>query len=82
MANLGIDDVHSSKLSRIQLIGANIFQLTEWVYKILSVVEATPTDTVLNDVIAVYTKCLNWYDNFFTLLTADAISTPSVLFVQ
>lgn len=80
-ADLGLD-AHSSKLSGIPLIGAKIYQLTEWVYKALSAPEATPTKVALSEVILVYTKCLKWYDSFFALLKADEVNTPSILFIQ
>lgn len=81
VADLSLD-AHSSKLSGIQLIGAKLFQLTEWVYKVLSGPEVTPIKISLSEAIAVYTKCLNWYDEFFALLKADGINTPCILYIQ
>lgn len=70
-------DARGSQLRNLQLIPARVFQLTEWVYKLSS---ATHIDTA--EVMAVYTKCLDWYEGFFSLLKTDGSDTPFVLFIQ
>ncbi|KAL7903991.1 hypothetical protein GGI35DRAFT_490880 [Trichoderma velutinum] len=70
-AGLGID-AHSSKLCGIHLIGAKIFQLTEWTYKNLSGLDATSKDVPLNRLIS----------DFFTLQKGVAANTPSTLYIH
>ncbi|KAM4061565.1 nitrate assimilation regulatory protein nirA [Hirsutella rhossiliensis] len=59
----------SSQLRNLQLIPARVFQLTEWVYKLLSSATHTPNgrfDTA--EVMAVYTECLDCMYYQFCLL--------------
>ncbi|KAM4061664.1 nitrate assimilation regulatory protein nirA [Hirsutella rhossiliensis] len=72
----------SSQLRDLQLIPARVFQLTEWVYKLLSSATHTPNgrfDTA--EVMAVYTECLDWYEGFFSYPKPAAV-TPFVLFIH
>ncbi|KAM4061368.1 hypothetical protein HRG_013091 [Hirsutella rhossiliensis] len=58
-----------SQLRNLQLIPARVFQLTEWVYKLLSSATHTPNgrfDTA--EVMAVYTECLDCMYYQFCLL--------------
>ncbi|KAM4063580.1 hypothetical protein HRG_014031 [Hirsutella rhossiliensis] len=71
-----------SQLRNLQLIPARVFQLTEWVYKLLSSATHTPNgrfDTA--EVMAVYTECLDWYEGFFSLPKTGGSDTPFVLFI-
>ncbi|XP_044717866.1 putative nitrate assimilation regulatory protein nirA [Hirsutella rhossiliensis] len=71
-----------SQLRSLQLIPARVFQLTEWVYKLLSSATHTPNgrfDTA--EVMAVYTECLDWYEGFFSYPKPAAV-TPFVLFIH
>ncbi|XP_044720090.1 nitrate assimilation regulatory protein nirA [Hirsutella rhossiliensis] len=72
-----------SQLRNLQLIPARVFQLTEWVYKLLSSATHTPNgrfDTA--EVMAVYTECLDWYEGFFSLPKTGGSDTPFVLFIH
>ncbi|KAJ6439384.1 glycoside hydrolase family 79 [Purpureocillium lavendulum] len=69
---------HISPLGSVQTIPAKIFQLTEWLYKLI----AAP-DTSANDVVSVYFRYLGWYESFFRLLKSDGSSnSPFILFIQ
>ncbi|KYK56993.1 hypothetical protein DCS_04000 [Drechmeria coniospora] len=61
------NDANESPRDGLLLIPAKIFQLTEWVYKLL-VTAHVPSAEIL----AVYTKCLDWYDSFFALLAGGS----------
>lgn len=75
-------DAHSSQLSNLQLIPAKIFQLTEWVYKLLTSTQLPAAQIGTSEVVAVYTKCLDWYESFFALLKTHGSNTPFILFIQ
>jgi len=64
-----------------QLIAANLFQLTEWVYNIILSAEAD-IYAASRDVKDVYERCLGWYKDFFRLLAPDGGRSPFVLFVH
>jgi len=67
-----------SQLSSLQLIPAKIFQLTEWVYKVL----ASPQPATNDKLVLVYHRCLDWYESFFAMLKTDGNDSPFVLFIQ
>ncbi len=67
-----------SQLTSVQLVPAKIFQLTEWVYKLLVRSPAATGD----EVVLVYRRCLDWYEGFFAMLAADGSSSPFVAFIQ
>ena len=69
---------HQSQLSSLQLIPAKIFQLTEWVYKLL----ASPQPAAGDEVVLAYHRCLDWYESFFAMLKTDGSNSPFVLFIQ
>ncbi|OAQ93891.1 nitrate assimilation regulatory protein nirA [Purpureocillium lilacinum] len=69
---------HRSQLSSLQLIPAKIFQLTEWVYKLL----ASPQTAAGDEVVLVYHRCLDWYESFFAMLKTDGSNSPFVLFIH
>lgn len=69
---------HGSQLSSLQLIPAKIFQLTEWVYKVL----ASPQTATNDELVLVYHRCLDWYESFFAMLKTDGSNSPFVLFIQ
>ncbi|KAH6959953.1 hypothetical protein BKA56DRAFT_623991 [Ilyonectria sp. MPI-CAGE-AT-0026] len=75
-------DAHSSQLSSLQTIPARIFQLTEWVYKLLASTELSAAQIDTSEVVDVYTKCLDWYENFFSLLNTYRSDTPFILFIH
>lgn len=64
-----------------QLIAANLFQLTEWVYNIIIAAEKD-IYAASQEINAVYERCLGWYKDFFKVLAPDGGRTPFVLFVQ
>ena len=75
-------DAHSSQLSNLQLIPAMLFQLTEWVYKLLAFTQLAAAQAGASEVVEVYTKCLDWYESVVALLRPTENDTPFVLFVQ
>jgi hypothetical protein len=64
-----------------QLIPQKLFQLTEWVHKLITSAQSD-AQTTIHEILPVYNKCLDWYNNFFFFLNADGSRTPFVLFVQ
>jgi hypothetical protein len=64
-----------------QLIAANLFQLTEWVYNIILAAEVD-IHAASQEVTAVYQRCLRWYREFFGVLAPEGGRTPFVLLVQ
>ncbi|KAM4061174.1 putative nitrate assimilation regulatory protein nirA [Hirsutella rhossiliensis] len=75
-------DARGSQLRNLQLIPARVFQLTEWVYKLASAANTPNGQFGTGEVMAVYTKCLDWYEGFFSLLKTDGSDTPFVLFIH
>ncbi|GJN86841.1 hypothetical protein PLIIFM63780_010423 [Purpureocillium lilacinum] len=69
---------YRAQLSSLQLVPAKIFQLTEWVYKLLVWSSAATGD----EVVLVYRRCLDWYEDFFAMLAADGSNSPFVTFIQ
>ncbi|GJN76039.1 hypothetical protein PLICBS_010150 [Purpureocillium lilacinum] len=69
---------YRAQLSGLQLVPAKIFQLTEWVYKLLVWSSAATGD----EVVLVYRRCLDWYEGFFAMLAADGSNSPFVTFIQ
>ncbi|OAQ65596.1 nitrate assimilation regulatory protein nirA [Purpureocillium lilacinum] len=67
-----------SQLTSLQLVPAKIFQLTEWVYKLLVRSPAATGD----EVVLVYRRCLDWYEGFFAMLASDGSSSPFVAFIH
>ncbi|KAM3522943.1 hypothetical protein NHJ13051_005403 [Beauveria bassiana] len=58
-----------------------MFQLTEWVYK---VIVAHQKDSLSNQgkVLATYTKCLGWYRDVFELVGDGGSRSPFILFIH
>jgi hypothetical protein len=73
--------MHSSQLSKYQTIMRMVFQLTEWVHKVITSVQSG-TEMLLSDVEAFYKQCLEWYESMFALLSAEGSRSPFALFVQ
>ncbi|UNI14797.1 hypothetical protein JDV02_001392 [Purpureocillium takamizusanense] len=69
----------ASQLSSLQLIPAKIFQLTEWVYKLLA---SSSRVTTTDEVVLTYHRCLDWYESFFAMLKTDGSNSPFVLFIH
>ncbi|KAK1754718.1 fungal transcriptional regulatory protein [Echria macrotheca] len=65
----------------VQLIGASLFQLTEWVYQLIMAAQ-TDVQAASDELPAVYKRCLNWYTDIFSLQPPDAGRTPFVMFVH
>ncbi|KAF4589117.1 nitrate assimilation regulatory protein nirA [Ophiocordyceps camponoti-floridani] len=65
----------------LQLLPVRLFQLTEWVYKLLSTAVSRDGDLDTRGLFAVYTKCLRWYEGIFSL-KREGSDTPFVLFVH
>ncbi|KAH7111007.1 nitrate assimilation regulatory protein nirA, partial [Dactylonectria estremocensis] len=74
-------DVHNSQQRDLQLITAKMFQLTEWVHKLITSARSAP-GIASNDIVAVYNKCLDWYESLFALVNRDGTRTPFMLFVH
>lgn len=72
---------HSSPLLKYQTIMRMVFQLTEWVHKIITSVQPG-IQLDLNDVEVFYTKCLEWYESMFAILNSEGSRSPFALFVQ
>jgi hypothetical protein len=72
---------HSSLLLNYQTIMRMIFQLTEWVHKIITSVQPG-IQLDLNDVEVFYMKCLEWYESMFAILNSESSRSPFALFVQ
>ncbi|PFH55397.1 hypothetical protein XA68_18408 [Ophiocordyceps unilateralis] len=70
--------------SSLHLIMAKMFQLAEWVYRVLAVIVPLEghDSSRWSRVLTTYTKCLGWYDSFFALPGTDASHSPFVLFVH
>ncbi|UNI15340.1 hypothetical protein JDV02_001880 [Purpureocillium takamizusanense] len=79
-----IPDAHISQLYNLQLIPAKIFQLTEWVYKMVASSRMRDPATYVgaSQVMAVYTRCLDWYQSLFALLKKGSSNSPFGLFIQ
>ncbi|KPM39394.1 hypothetical protein AK830_g7157 [Neonectria ditissima] len=65
----------------LQMVTAKMFQLTEWVHKFITSAQSAP-GIASNDLVAVYTKCLDWYEGLFALVDRDGSRTPFMLFVH
>lgn len=65
----------------MQLIAANLFQLTELVYQVI-VSAQTNLEAASNQIPDRYSRCLAWYTDFFKILAPDGGRTPFVLFIQ
>lgn len=64
-----------------ELVCANLFQLTEWVFHgILS--GEIDIQTASREVIKVYERCLRWSKYFLDILVPEGGRTPFVIFVQ
>lgn len=73
--------MYTFNVNNAQTIAARIFQLTEWVYKVI--VEAVPTTNIAPaEVVRTYNKCLNWYSGIMGILNASKGRTPFALFIQ
>jgi len=75
-------DTHYSTICSLQIVPAKIFQLTEWVYKLLATANMPSGEVTWNEVLAIYTKCLDWYESFLTVLKDEDSERPFVLFIQ
>ncbi|KAK5657280.1 hypothetical protein OQA88_3342 [Cercophora sp. LCS_1] len=75
-ANIG-----TSRPWNIQLVAASLFQLTELVYQLI-VSAQTDLEGASKDIAARYSRCLNWYTDFFKILAPDGGRTPFVLFIH
>lgn len=65
----------------LQFVSTKLFQLTEWVYKFITS-PYSRAQGIPSNPSAFYRKCLEWYEEVFTLLENDHGRTPFVLFVQ
>ncbi|KJZ68614.1 hypothetical protein HIM_11993 [Hirsutella minnesotensis 3608] len=75
-------DGSTSQLRNVEPIPARLFQLTEWVYKFLSTTHLPNGQLDSSEAIAVYAKCLDWYERLFPMLKMDGSDTPFVLFIH
>ncbi|EJP60692.1 nitrate assimilation regulatory protein nirA [Beauveria bassiana ARSEF 2860] len=55
---------------------------SKWVYGFLSKLAMIPAGTIKSHLVSIYKDCLNWYEDLFTLLKAEAVNTPASLLVQ
>lgn len=59
-----------------------MFQLTEWVYKVIAKTLSTTPNRPAVEVMESYNKCLDWYSNIFEILNFKGGRTPFALFIQ
>ncbi|PHH60752.1 hypothetical protein CDD81_1290 [Ophiocordyceps australis] len=72
----------TSHLHYLEEVPAKMFQLTEWVHKLLAAVYTPSIHVASDDVLAAYQKFLGWYDDLFTIASAAASDKPFVVFVH
>ncbi|RDA83997.1 hypothetical protein CP532_6953 [Ophiocordyceps camponoti-leonardi (nom. inval.)] len=67
----------------LQTMSARMFQLFEWVYKMLAFGSLNGHEgNSWSRVLAAYKKCLDWYGSFFAMPRTSAGNSPFVLFVH
>ncbi|KAF1732019.1 Conidial development protein fluffy [Beauveria bassiana] len=79
--DLTYDTAMTLQLANPQILFVKMFQLTEWVYK---VIVAHQKDSLSNQkkVLATYTKCLGWYRDVFELVGDGGSRSPFILFIH
>ncbi|KAM3541266.1 hypothetical protein ARSEF1564_005827 [Beauveria bassiana] len=79
--DLTYDTAMTFQLANPQILFVKMFQLTEWVYK---VIVAHQKDSLSNQgkVLATYTKCLGWYRDVFELVGDGGSRSPFILFIH
>ncbi|PHH83234.1 hypothetical protein CDD82_2845 [Ophiocordyceps australis] len=71
----------TSELHGITSIPERVFQLTELVYTYISVAN-TNGQFDAKDALAIYTKCLHWYNDVFPMLPKTENDAPLALFIH
>ncbi|KAH7146687.1 nitrate assimilation regulatory protein nirA [Dactylonectria estremocensis] len=74
-------DAYKSQHFDLSIIMAKAFQLTELAYNLVASARLAP-ETAVNEVIAVYAQCLDWYESFFALVSREGSRTPFILFIH
>lgn len=75
-------DSYQPHLRNPKLMSVKVFQLTEWVYKLVSPTRLASGQIAPSEVFEVYTKCLDWYERICILLKADGADVPYAAFIQ
>ena len=65
-----------------QNVAANLFQITEWVHKMIATTIMSTASAASTDVMGTYYKFLNWYGTIFSVHSAHGGRTPFALFMQ
>ncbi|KAH7166516.1 nitrate assimilation regulatory protein nirA [Dactylonectria macrodidyma] len=73
--------INKSQLFDLSVITAKVFQLTELAYNIVASARVEP-ETAMKEVVAIYGQCLDWYEDFFSLVSREGSRTPFILFVH
>ncbi|KAL6411059.1 Zn(2)-C6 fungal-type DNA-binding domain protein [Ilyonectria robusta] len=81
LSSTGHGQADASTESSLAIITAKVFQLAEVTYNLVASARLVP-ETAMDDVVAVYAKCLDWYEGFFALVSREGSRTPFKLFVQ
>ena len=82
---VSLNQSHSETLRSGQITQIKVFQLTEWVYKFLTVAEFPDASTTAmsgDHVMTLYRNCLDWYEGFLALEEVQGNSSASFLFIQ
>ncbi|OAQ96124.1 hypothetical protein LLEC1_03379 [Akanthomyces lecanii] len=75
------DATVSLQLANSQLLNIKMFQLTEWVHKVI-VTHQRASRPSQQAVLLTYTKCLGWYRDVFELTGNSGNRSPFVLFIH
>ncbi|KAH8652820.1 hypothetical protein BGZ61DRAFT_575365 [Ilyonectria robusta] len=81
LSSTGHGQADASTESSLAIITAKVFQLAEVTYNLVASARLVP-ETAMDDVVAVYAKCLDWYEGFFALVSREGSRTPFKLFVH
>lgn len=68
-------------LWKFVIIPQKLFQLTEWVHKLITLAQSD-TQTTTRDLLEVYNKCLDKYEEFLLFLNGDSSRMQFMIFIQ
>ncbi|EGX91398.1 Fungal transcriptional regulatory protein [Cordyceps militaris CM01] len=74
----------SLQIANPQVLVVKMFQLTEWVYKVVVAHQRAShsNESIQEDILETYTKCLGWYRDVFELIGNGGSRSPFILFVH
>lgn len=75
-------DTFQPHLHNPKLISVKAFQITEWVYKLVSPTRLSSGQIAPSEIFEVYAKCLDWYERTCALLKAEEADVPCAVFIQ